>query len=43
MLETLAREYFAKVPRLNVAAPLRDAKFLPKTPALRLAQLEPVK
>ena len=42
-LEKLARDNFSRVPRRNVAAPVREARFLPKKPALRLAQIEPVK
>ncbi|MBL9187590.1 MAG: insulinase family protein [Opitutaceae bacterium] len=42
-LEKLAREKFGPVPRRNVAPPVREARFLPRKAALRLAQVEPIK
>ena len=42
-LEKLAREIFSKVPTRNIVAPVREAKFLPKKAALRLALVEPIK
>lgn len=42
-LEKLARANFAAIPRRNVPAVVREAKFLPRKPALRLAYAEPIK
>jgi insulysin len=42
-LEKLAREEFGPVPRRSIAAPVREARFLPRKAALRLAQIEPIK
>ena len=42
-LEKLARDNFSMVPKRNIEWPVREAKFLPKKAALRLAQIEPVK
>lgn len=42
-LETWAREYFATIPRHDLPPMVREQKFLPPLPALRLALIEPVK
>jgi len=42
-LEKYARELFSPIPRRNIPAVVREAKFLPRKAALRLAQVEPVK
>lgn len=42
-LEKYARQYFSAIPRRNIPAVVREAKFLPRKPALRLAFVEPVK
>ena len=42
-LEKLAREKFGAVPRRTVAPTEREARFLPRKAALRLARIEPVK
>jgi insulysin len=42
-LEKLVREKFAPIPRREVPALVREAKFLPRKAALRLAYIEPVK
>ncbi|MBI5770771.1 MAG: insulinase family protein [Verrucomicrobia bacterium] len=42
-LEKHARSLFSAIPRRNVPAVKREAKFLPRQAALRLAQVEPVK
>ncbi|MDP3069486.1 MAG: insulinase family protein [Opitutaceae bacterium] len=42
-LEKLAREKFGPVPKRPVTPPVREARFLPRKAALRLAQIEPVK
>ena len=42
-LEKHARDLFSAIPRRNVPAVVREAKFLPRKPALRLAFVEPVK
>ncbi len=42
-LEQYAREYFSAIPRRSIPAVVREAKFLPRKPALRLAFVEPVK
>jgi insulysin len=42
-LEKLARSTFGPIPRRSLPPVVREAKFLPRKPALRLAQIEPVK
>ena len=42
-LENYARDLFSAIPRRNVPAVVREAKFLPRKAALRLAMIEPVK
>jgi len=42
-LEKLAREKFSPIPKRNVTPIIREARYLPRKPALRLAQIEPVK
>ncbi|HRE84603.1 MAG TPA: insulinase family protein, partial [Opitutaceae bacterium] len=42
-LEKHARELFSPIPRRTIPAVVREAKFLPRKAALRLAQVEPVK
>lgn len=42
-LEKLARANFTAIPRRDVPAVVREAKFLPRKPALRFAQAEPIK
>jgi len=42
-LEKHARSLFNAIPRRNVPAVVREATFLPRKPALRLAFIEPVK
>ena len=42
-LEKLAREKFGPVPKRAITPPVREARFLPRKAALRLAQVEPVK
>lgn len=42
-LEKYARDLFSAIPRRNIPAVVREAKFLPRKAALRLAQVEPVK
>ncbi|MEY3775964.1 MAG: Protease 3 precursor [Verrucomicrobiota bacterium] len=42
-LEAWAREYFSAIPRHDLPPIVREQKFLPPLPALRLAQIEPVK
>ncbi|MCW5548180.1 MAG: insulinase family protein [Opitutaceae bacterium] len=42
-LEAWAREYFSAIPRHELPPIVREQKFLPPLPALRLAQIEPVK
>jgi insulysin len=42
-LESWAREYFSAIPRHELPPIVREQKFLPALPALRLAQIEPVK
>lgn len=42
-LEKHVRTLFSAIPRRNVPAVVREAKFLPRKPALRLACIEPVK
>ncbi len=42
-LEKYSRDLFSAIPRRNVAAVVREAKFLPRQAALRLAFIEPVK
>jgi insulysin len=42
-LEKHARTYFSAIPRRNVPAVTREATFLPRKAALRLALIEPVK
>lgn len=42
-LEKLARTHFSAIPRREVPAVVREAKFLPRKAALRLVQIEPVK
>ena len=42
-LEKLARANFLQVPQRKVPTPVREARFLPNKPALRLAMIEPVK
>ena len=42
-LEKYARELFSKIPKRDVPPVKREAKFLPRKAALRLAMIEPVK
>jgi insulysin len=42
-LEKLAREKFSPIPKRKVSPIVREARFLPRKPALRFAQIEPVK
>jgi len=42
-LEAWARTYFSAIPRHDLPPIVREQKFLPPLPALRLAQIEPVK
>ena len=42
-LEKLAREMFSRVPKRNLPPVIREARFLPKKAALRLALIEPIK
>ncbi len=42
-LEKLAREKLGPVPKRQVTPPVREARFLPRKAALRLAQVEPIK
>jgi insulysin len=42
-LEAWGREYFSAIPRHELPPIVREQKFLPSLPALRLAQIEPVK
>ncbi len=42
-LEAWAREYFSAIPRHELPPVVREQKFLAPKPALRLAQIEPVK
>jgi insulysin len=42
-LEKHARTLFSAIPRRNVPAVVREAKFLPRKAALRLAMVEPIK
>jgi insulysin len=42
-LEKLARESFSAVPRRNLPPIVRESRFLPRKPALRMAYVEPVK
>lgn len=42
-LEKHARDLFSAIPRRNVTAVVHEPRFLPRKPALRLAQVEPVK
>ncbi|MBL9200968.1 MAG: insulinase family protein [Opitutaceae bacterium] len=42
-LEKLAREKFGPVPKRAITPPVREARFLPRKAALRLAQVEPIK
>jgi len=42
-LEKHARDLFSAIPRRKVTAAVHEPRFLPRKPALRLAQIEPVK
>ena len=42
-LEKLARQDFSPVPRRAIPAVMREAKFLPRKPTLRMAYVEPIK